>query len=114
MAQSLLTYLILKNEIKKKFPKVALRRSVEYRNAIVRTLEEQLGVERSRLAPVPASYFDRHVNDFYNHLPSWWGKSPIFWNEKSLLKKHGVWLSNVITLVEPSPMPCSEEQVTKI
>ena len=113
MASSLLTYLILKNEIKKKFPKVAIGRSPEYRNAIVRTLEEQLSVDRSRLAPIPASLFDRHVNDFYNHLPSWWGVSPVFWNEKSLLRKHGRWLNNVITLVPPSPMP-GEEQVTKI
>ena len=114
MASSLLTYLILKNEIKKKFPKVAIGRSPEYRNAIVRTLEEQLSVDRSRLAPIPASLFDRHVNDFYNHLPSWWGVSPVFWNEKSLLRKHGRWLNNVITLVPPSPMPGNEEQVTKI
>ena len=101
MAGSMLTYWILVLEIKKKFPKVAIRHSEEYREAISRTMEEQLGVERSRLAPPFASNFDRHVNDIYKNLPQWWGVSPIFWNYKSLKRKRGAWLDNVIWLGPP-------------
>ena len=101
MAGSMLTYWILVLETRKKFPKVAIRHSEEFREAISRTMEEQLGVERSRLAPPFASNFDRQVNDIYKNLPQWWGVSPIFWNLKSLRRKRRVWLDNVIWLGPP-------------
>ena len=97
MAESLLTRNVLRKRIRKKFPKVTIAsRSEAFREAIIRTMEEQLGVERSTLTVVQASKFDMHVNDFYNNLPRFWNL--VQRNEYCLLKRHGVWLNKVIRL----------------
>ena len=98
MAEAPLTRDILRKEIKKKFPGVAIKKNDAYKEAAFLTLEEQLGVKRANLTGVKAYYFDKELIGFYMNFTSWWGKSPIFWNEDRLRKKHRVWLEHVICL----------------
>ena len=98
MAEAPLTRDILRKEIRKKFPGVSIRQNDAYKEAAFLTLEEQLGVKRAHLTGVKAFYFDKEFNNFYMNLTRWWGKSPIFWNEDRLRKKHRVWLEHVIRL----------------
>lgn len=109
MAESILTRNILRKRIRKKFPKVTIAsRSEAFREAIIRTMEEQLGVERSNLPALEASNFDRHVEDFYCNLPRFWGL--VQRNEYCLVKRHGGWLNKVIRL-GPDP---DEEPVNNL
>ena len=98
MAEAPLTRDILRKEIKKKFPRVSINKNDAYKEAAFLTLEEQLGVKRANLTGVKAYYFDKELIGFYMNFTSWWGKSPIFWNEDRLRKKHRVWLEHVISL----------------
>ena len=98
MAEAPLTRDILRKEIKKKFPSVSTKKNNAYKEATFLTLEEQLGVKRAHLTGVKAFYFDKELIGFYMNFTSWWGKSPIFWNEDRLRKKHRVWLEHVISL----------------
>ena len=98
MAEAPLTRDILRKEIKKKFPGVAIKKNETYKEAAFLTLEEQLGVKRANLTGVKAYHFDKELIGFYMNFTSWWGKSPIFWNEDRLRKKHRVWLEHVICL----------------
>ena len=109
MAEAILTRNILRKAIRKKYPKVTIASGSEaFREAIIRTMEEQLGVERSTLTVVQASKFDMHVNDFYNNLPRFWNL--VQRNEYCLLKRHAVWLNKVIRL-EPD---ADEEPVNNL
>ena len=110
MAESILTRNILRKEIRKKYPKVGISHSPAYREAIIGTLEEQLGVERSNLSALEASNFDRHVEDFYCNLVRWWCGNRVKRNEYCLLKHHEGWLSKVIRL-GPDP---DEEPVNNL
>jgi hypothetical protein len=98
MAEAPLTRDILRKEIKKKFPSVSTKKNNAYKEATFLTLEEQLGVKRAHLTGVKAFYFDKEFNGFFMNLTRWWGKSPIFWNEDRLKKKHQVWLDHIIRL----------------
>ena len=108
MAEAPLTRDILRKEIKKKFPRVSIMKNDAYKEAAFLTLEEQLGVKRANLTGAKAFYFDKELIGFYMNFTSWWGKSPIFWNEDRLRKKHQVWLDHIIRL-EPDTV---EQPVT--
>ena len=98
MAFAKLTRLILFEEIRKQHPKVAVKSTPDFKQAIFETLEKLLGVKRANLTGENARIFDKEVQDFYGNIPAYWNTKRISRHKQALFKHHNVYLSHEITL----------------
>ena len=77
MASAKLTRLVLLKEIRTRYPKVAVRQTVEFKQAISETLEYLFHDERKNLTEDNGRIFDKEVQHFYAMIPLYWNSKRI-------------------------------------
>ena len=102
MASAKVTRLKLFEEIRLRYPNVAVKQSCEFKQAIFDTLEVLLSVKRATLSEESAKIFDKEVKTFYTTIPVYWITKRISRHKAALIKHHRKCLEYEISLDLPS------------